>query len=170
MIRETPFVDNYGIKEIERHLHSNERWFGAAITPSGETHVADRIGVGVVAFQIDAGNNTWGNWLQVLGSSDTPADAGKLYFDGHKIEIVAAERTETYFIQFSAGATAAAGLIALTYTEFIFRPQAVAGKPAPITIQTRRASSGTKLWARCMCPSQNTATLDFYIGIHEYEF
>jgi hypothetical protein len=168
-VNEGTFTNNYGIYETERHLHSNERWYGAAVTPSGETHVADRIGVGVVAFQIDAGNNNWGSWLQVLGSSDTPADAGGLYFDGHRIQISAAERTAVYFIQFSAAETAAAGLTALTYTEFVYKPASVQGKPAPIVIQTRRAAAGTKLWARCMCPLQNTATLDFFFGVHEYE-
>jgi len=35
-------------------------------------------------------------------------------------------------------------------------------------VQTGRAPAGSKLWARCMCPGQNTGTLDFYLGIHEY--
>jgi hypothetical protein len=159
----------YRVHEIKRHLHSNERWYGVATVPNGEIHVADRIGVGINAFQIDAGNNNWGSWLQVLGSSDTPADTGNVYFDGHRIQIEAAEKTETYFVQFSAGATAAAGLAALTYTEFVYRPETVQGKPAPIVIQTRRTAVGIKLWARCLCPGQNTATLDFYFAIHEYE-
>jgi hypothetical protein len=169
MINETPLVDNYRIFETERHLHSNERWYGAAAVPVGETHIADRIGAGINPFQIDAGNSVWGSWVQVLGSNDTPADSGSLYFDGHRINIVAAERTATYFVQFSAAETAVAGVAAGTYTEFVFKPQSVQGRPAPIIIQTRRAATGTKLWSRCLCLGQNTGTLDFYFGVHEYE-
>ena len=32
----------YRVNEIEHHLHSFERWFGVAGTPSG-THAADKI-------------------------------------------------------------------------------------------------------------------------------
>ena len=74
----------YRVAEIERHLHSGARWYEKATTPSGETHVADRIGVGAGAFQIDAGNDDWGSWVQILGSSDTPAEVGKAYFDPHQ--------------------------------------------------------------------------------------
>lgn len=48
----------YRIHEAERHFHSFERWFGAAVSPDGEVHVADRIGTSVTAFQADGGNNT----------------------------------------------------------------------------------------------------------------
>jgi hypothetical protein len=159
----------YRVNEIGRHLHGYERWFGAAASPDTEVHVADRIGVGISAFQIDAGNNIWGDWVQVLGSSDTPAIAGGVKFDLHRLDIVAAERTATYFIQIADGADGATALTNNTYTEFIFTPQSVAGRPAPISIMQARQNAGTKVWARCLCPGQNTATLDFYIGLHEYE-
>ena len=169
MIGSTSNPNNYGIFEIERHLHNVESWYETAATPSGETHVADRIGNGGGAFQIDAGNDDWGTWLQILGSSDTPARTGNVYFDVHRVQIEAAERTATYFIQFTKGDSGAAGYTAGDYTEFVYRPATVQGKPAPIDIITRRCGIGSKVWARCMCPGQNTATLDFYIGIHGYE-
>jgi hypothetical protein len=162
-------IDNYRIFEIERHLHSYESWFGDAITAVSGTHEADRIGVGVNAFQIDAGNNTWGSWLQILGSSDTPARTGNLYFDLHRVQIVAAERTAEYFIQIAKGDSGAAGLSAEDYTETVFKPSTVQGKPAPIDINIRRFAAGSKVWARCMCLGQDTGTLDFYFGVHEYE-
>jgi len=34
----------YRIHETERHMHSYERWFGAAAVPNGEIHIADRVG------------------------------------------------------------------------------------------------------------------------------
>jgi hypothetical protein len=160
---------SYLIGEIERHFHHYERWFETAAAPSGETNVADGIGSGGGAFQIDAGSDDWGSWVQVLGSADTPAISGSVYYDPHKIDIATVERALPYFIQIAAGTSGAAGLSAGTYTELVFVPQSVAGRPAPIPIGFRRQAVTTKLWARCKCPGQNTATLDFYIGIHEYE-
>ena len=55
------------------------------------------------------------------------------------------------------------------YTELVFESDSVGAKASGITrVQTGRAPSGSKLWARCMCPGQNTGTIDFYLGIHEY--
>jgi hypothetical protein len=158
----------YRVAEIERHFHSAGRWFGKATTASGEDHVADRIGSNNGAFQIDAGDNAWGAWVQILGATDTPADTGKVYFDPHEIVITAAERTALYYIQIGRGASGAAALTAGTYTELAL-DLTDRGGGAIVDVQTGRAPAGSKLWARCMCPGQNTATLDFVMGLHEYE-
>ena len=161
----------YRVMEIETHLHSGERWFEDAGVPAAGTHEADRIGTvgGGGPFQIDAGNNTWGSWVQILGSDDTPADTGKTHFDLHRISIVTTERNNTYFIQIGCDTTAADSLTNGTYTEFVYEPITTKDENAPLPVQTKRATAGTKAWARCMCPGQNTATLDFYFGLHEYD-
>ena len=158
----------YKVHEIERHLHSGARWFEAAAVPNATTHMADRIGSGAGAFQIDAGNLTWGTWVQILGSSDTPIRTDWTHFDPHQFIIEAAERASTYFIQIGRGASGAAALAANTYTEFIYSAT-VQKDTGIIQVQTGRAPAGSLLWARCMCPGQNTGTLSFYYGIHEYE-
>jgi hypothetical protein len=158
----------YRVHEIERHLHSGARWYETAAIPDGEDHVADRLGSGTGAFQIDADNDDWGSWLQILGADDTPADVGKVYFDPHLLVISASERAAIYFIQFARGDSGDAGYAAGHYTELVLDLTNKAGG-AIIPVQTGRAPAGSKLWARCMCPGQNTATVDFYIGIHEYE-
>jgi len=163
----------YRENEIERHLHSAGSWFGVAAVPTA-THKADRIGPGISAFQLDAGNETWGDWVQVFGADDTPTTdrhgGASAYFDPHIILITDAEAAVPYFIQFSRGATGAAGLAAGTYTELAIGID-VANRPfsTETKVQTGRAPSGALLWARCLAVGQNTATLDFYIGIHEYE-
>lgn len=160
----------YRVTEIERHLHSGARWFEKATTPSGETHVADRIGEGNGAFRIDGGNDTWGAWVQVLGSDDTPTVVGKAYFDPHQMNVEAAERASTYFIQFARGASGDAGLVAETYTELVWESEAVGAKASGIIdVQTGRAPAGSKLWARCWSVGDDTGYLDFYLGLHEYE-
>lgn len=158
----------YRVAEIERHLHSGARWFETATAPDGEVHVADRIGSGAGAFQIDAGNLTWGSWTQILGSDDTPTVEGKTHFDPHLLVIEDNERAGTYFIQFARGDSGAAGYAAGNYTELALDMTNKAGGEI-IPVQTGRAPAGSKLWARCMCPAFDTGTMDFYIGIHEYE-
>ena len=113
----------YRVEEVEKHLHNWETWFGAALVPNGEIHVADRITNGPSEFQADAGNNTWGSWLQVIGSSDTPARSGMAKYDVHRLLITAVERTGHHFVQIAFGESGNAGLAAEEYTEFIFRPQ-----------------------------------------------
>lgn len=158
----------YRVAEIERHLHSGARWFETASVPSGETHVADSIGDGAGSFQMDAGNNLWGNWIQILGSSDTPTVSGKLYFDPHQFIVEDTERASTYFLRIARGATGAAGLAAGTYSEFVYGAT-VQKDTGIIVVQTGRAPAGSKLWAQCKCPGQNTGTINFFFGIHEYE-
>lgn len=155
--------------EIEVHLHSYERWLGAAVTPSGETHVADKIGDTTTAFRIDAGNEDWGSWTQVVGSADTPIVTGKTKFDFHRIEITASENAGVHFIQFAFGETGAAAYSNDDYAEFVFVEPVSQTLPEPIDVQNDRVDSGTKVWARLFVPGENTSTLDFYIGLHEYD-
>lgn len=155
-------------KEIERHLHSSGSWFGAAVTPSGEIHIADRLGPGVVALQIDAGNLDWGSWVQILGSGDTPARVDQLFFDPHEMVISGTEHTTTYFVQITRGDSGAAGFAAGRYTEFVYAAGTVKFTGI-LSVQTGRAPTGSKLWARCLAIGQNTSTMDFFFGLHEYE-
>lgn len=156
-------------EELERHFHNWERWFGLAAVPNGEIHVADLITDNPSPFQADGGNDTWGAWVQVLGSSDTPAMAGNTQYDLHQMDIMTVERSNaTHLIQAALGASGAAALAAGTYTDLVFRPQSVQGRAAPIPFLTRRQDTGTKAWVRVLVKGQNTGTMDFYIGCHEY--
>jgi len=154
----------YRVNEIERHLHSYERWYGVAATPSA-THKADLLGKDIASFQIDAGNDTWGAWLQLLGSADTAQK-----YDFHEISITGAERASTvHFVQFAFGATGDAAYSAGTYTTVIYRTGAAQNREAPFQLQTRRQDAGTLAWARVLAYDQDTATLNLYFGLHYYE-
>jgi len=160
----------YRTHEIERHFHSRERWLGAAVTPSGETHVADHIGTSKTAFQIDAGNDDWGAWVQVLGSEDTPVISGSLYFDPHRIIVTAVERAnQVYFVQLAQGTSGSVALSAGAYSDTVVQLTSTAPRAQPFVVQARRIAAGTKGWVRCLCVGQNTGTMSFYFGIHEYE-
>lgn len=164
---DTAVVDSlaYRVAEIEKHLHNWERWYGLAGTPAAETHRADAIAAGIAAFQMDAGNNAYGDWLQIIGSSDTAK-----IFDLHRLMIIAVERNATtHFIQVAVGATGAAALTAGTYTEIVYHPAAVTAEAIPLDIMMRRAAAGSKVWARVLASGQNTGTMDFYLGLHYYD-
>jgi len=157
------------IKEIERHFHNYEKWFGLAVTPDAELHRADNMSTYTNAnvvnpFQIDAGNDNWGAWVQILGSDDTTD-----VFDLHKIGIVDSQETNTNtFIQIASGASGAAALAAGTYTTIQYLTPTNQAAESAVSFMDRRQAAGTKVWARCLAIDTNTMTLDFYIGLHTY--
>jgi len=158
--------------EIENHHHNYEKWFGLAGTPDGETHRADRITLKPEPFQVDAGNDDFGSWLQIIGSSDTPVISTNTFFDFRELLIISHERNSTpYVLQFACGESSelAGQLTAETFTEEAMVTGAGNSETGPIIFLNRRVASGSKIWVRIWSKGQNTGTLDFYIGIHEYE-
>ncbi len=154
----------YRIAEVERHAHSHERWYGVAGTPSA-THKADQIAKDIASFQIDAGNDAYGAWVQLLGSADTTYK-----FDMHRLFITAVETAATvHFVQIAFGAAGDDAVTAGDYTEFVYRSGAAITREAPVEFQTRRHAAGTLAWARCLAYDVNTSTLNFYFGLHYYE-
>jgi hypothetical protein len=155
----------YRIGEVERHFHSYERWYGLAGTPSGETHRADQVAKDIAPFRIDAGNDAYGAWVQIVGSSDTAQK-----FDLHRLMIVDVERDgAAHFIQVACGTSGDAAVTAGAYTEVVYKPQSTNTEETPVVIQMRRQAAGTKVWARCLSYDQDTGTIDFYFGMHYYE-
>jgi hypothetical protein len=158
----------YRINEVDRHVHHYTRSFGLAAVPDAELHRADEITTDPEPFVIDAGNDDWGAWVQVFGSTDTPA--GWEYIDPGEISIVSAETANVvYFIQLAAGASGAAALSAGTYSDRVFIPQSANGRPAALLFGLRRQAAATKLWMRILCRGTNTSELGVYIDLHGYE-
>ena len=156
-------------EEIERHLHNWERWFGMAAASDGEVHVADSILTSKVPFVVDAGNDTWGAWVQILGSDDTPAIAGNTLFDAHRLNFVTHEtNNSTQVVQVAAGASGAAALSDGSYSEFPVRTGGGNTFIGPIDVLMRRREVGEKVWIRNWAHGVNTSTLSFFFGIHEY--
>ena len=161
---------SYKVHEIESHIHNWERWFGQAVTPNAEIKVADTLLSGAVTpFQIDAGNNDWGSWVCILGSSDTPTNYAGTYtkYDVHSIQVSGNERNAPYLIMFAFGVSGEQALTDRTFTAKVLDFDGINAETSFIAY-IRRQDAGTKMWARCKCPGQNTGTLDFWIGIHEY--
>jgi hypothetical protein len=152
--------------EIEHHLHGNECWLGDAAAPEAGVNEADRYSL--TSFQVDSGNNDWGTAVCILGTSDTPCKPGKTKFDLHKILITATERTsEPYCIRWAWGATEADAIAAGNSSETMIYPTATI-RSVPVEIQGERIPTGSKVWMNCKC-ANNTGTINFFIGIHEYD-
>ena len=160
----------YHVEELDRHHHNYERWMAAAAVPVGETHIADSISDNQTAFQADGGNDTWGAWVQILGSDDTPVRTAQEKFDLQRLLVVDHEHnTNCYLVQIGFGASGAAALAAGTYTEITLVTGAGSTEVGPIDMISRRQDKETKAWARVWAVGKNTGTLDFLVGIHEYE-
>lgn len=161
----------YRAHEIERHLHGREKWFGVAVTPSGETHVADRMATSNAAFAVVSGNDVFGSWVQIMGSSDTPVTAGSVKFDAHRYLVTTTDSTATFIIQIVSGESAgiAAKLSAEEFTEVPYIAPTNSNDAGINDVMSARVLTGEKVWARCRCIGQTTKTINFYFGIHEYE-
>ena len=159
------------IYEVKKHIHGNEKLLGVAAAPAGETHVADRVGTSIGPFALLSGNDAYGNWVQVLGSSDTPIEAGKTRIDAHRILVTTTDSTEAFVVQFVVGGSAGIGALiaAEDFTEFAYI-SATNNADAGITdIISKRISTGTKVWARSICIGQDAKTINIYVGVHEYD-
>jgi len=158
--------------EIEHHLHNSERWFGIAAVPTATDWADDTLG----AFQAISGNGVYGadadDEAEILGTADTPAQTGKLKFDVHRILVVDTSVGTIYKVRFVWGTgTMADAITAGQYSEAMYlidaaNPQQSGGSPVDIIMP--RLDVGTKVWLQCRNATDN-ATIDFFVGIHEYD-
>jgi len=158
------------VYEIDHHIHNMEKWVGLAAVPALETHRADLMNGSIQPFQLIAGNNDFGAWVQILGSDDTPIIAGMTKADGHRFMVTSTNSTSPYIIQAVPGESAdiAAKISAKQFTMFPYVAATNQNDSGISDILSGRIDSGTKAWWRVACVGQNATTLDFYLGIHEY--
>ena len=150
----------------EEHVHNRERWFGKSADQSGNDWATE---AGLTVFQAASGDGDFGSEIKILGSDDTPAIAGKSYFDFHRIFVVASSATSAYIVRFIYGTgTAADAEAAGQYTDIEYMKESAAGRGAPADLRMPYLASGTKVWAKVK-NATNGATLDFNFGLHEYD-
>ena len=163
-------------REVAYHFHNVERWFGEAVTPVGEKHRADLVSeytnLNVInPFQVDAGNDNWGAWVQIIGSEDTPEKTGSIKFDFHEVQFVASGATNApSFLMLAWGRTGNGAYAAGNYTIVPYLTPTNQAAESPADFMCPRIAVGTKVSARCLAMGENTMTLDFFAGIHEYPF
>ncbi len=158
---------SYGIDVIETHIHARERWFGLAAVPDGESHRADLDSM--TPFQINGGNDTWGAWVQIIGTEDTPTVPGLVSFDPRQLLITEVQTGKIKTrIQFAFGDDTANNALSIgSYTEEMMVPEKTT-KESPFDIHFPRLDAGTKVWSRVWGSDQASHTFDFFLGFHQY--
>jgi hypothetical protein len=161
----------YRIAEIEAHFHNQEKWFGAAASASGETHVADVMGGTIDPFAIVSGASDFGNWVQILGSADTPVVVGNAFFDAHRFLVTTTDSTEPFILQIASGESAglAAKIAAMDYTSAMYIAATNSNDSGVEEIMSSRVPVGEKVWVRVACVGVSTKTINAYFGVHEYD-
>jgi len=153
------------VYETTHHFHTSERWLGVAGAPN-ETNAADP--ASFTAFRLDSGNNDWGTAVPIIGSGDTPFIDGHISFDMHRILFVDVERASLYRIRFAWGNSYAEGIALENYTEIVLLRSATGAIAVPpINVRMPILKVGSKVFGNCKNAGA-TATIDFFIGIHEY--
>ena len=161
--------DDEYIKVTEHHLHSRERWLGARAGWDGTDEVNAASNDSLSDFRLDAGNDTWGTALCIVGSADTPVRAGEVSFDFHRLMVSSTERTAKYRLRIAWGSSYAAAITAGNFSETEFISASNQIDSGPIIKQMPRLAAGTKVFAAVWCVGQDTGWIDFTVGLHEYE-
>lgn len=154
--------------EIEHHLHNRERWFGKSADQSGNNWGTQ---ASLTPYRAISGNNDFGqdggDYAKVIGTDDTPAITGMAIFDAHRILITASSKSTDWILRIIYGASTMVAEEALGNYSDVMVQEARKGAPIDI-IMPRCACVTRKLWVRAKNVTDN-ATIDFFIGIHEYE-
>ena len=154
------------VTEIEKHFHNRERWFGKLAVQTA-TDWGEQAGLtpyraisGLGVFGADANDEA-----QVLGADDSPAIVGMTKYDAHRIEVQAASNANPFVLRLIYGdGTMADAEAAGDYTDVMVME---ARKGSPVDVLMPRRDVCCKLWARAKNAADN-ATIDFFIGLHEY--
>ncbi|HUT58994.1 MAG TPA: hypothetical protein VNA25_14190 [Phycisphaerae bacterium] len=159
IIREVEFV--------EQHVHNRERWFGKSADQSGNDWALES---GLTVYRAISGNGVFGadanDEAKLLGSADTPFRTGMVKYDAHRLMVSAVSNANDCVLRLIWGTgTMAAAETALQYSDLMITD---AKKGGPIPVIMRRIAVGTLLWARLKNGTDN-ATIDFFLGIHEYD-
>ena len=162
----------YRVHEIEKHFHNREIWFGEHGTRNGEVDCGARNVM--TPFQVDAGNDTYGGTpLCVIGTGDVPISAGYVKLDLHHIVVVDVEATadlELHKVQIIWGSGTVVAAISADQVSDVapFIPLRGAAFSVMNVMMPRITIGTDKVWVRHWVDGTDTATMDFFIGFHEY--
>lgn len=166
----------YRVHEMERHVHSRERWFGKLAIQTATDWADNNIATPFITI---SGNNTYGvdpnDEAQIVGTADTPVittPIASVKYDLHRIFITATNSTTPWKLQFIYGTgTMADAITAGQYSTTMVKVDAAVGATPSVAheIQMPRLACGSdKVWCRGW-NATNDATISFFVGWHEYE-
>ncbi len=169
----------YEVNEIERHIHSRERWFGISADQSGNDWALNTL----TPFVAISGANEYGtdhaggagavDEAFVIGTDDMPAISGMVKYDVHRILILDVDHSTVYKLRIVYGSVdRATSVSAGLYSEITVlfdaaNPTVSAG--SAIELQMPRLTSGTDMvWIEVWNATDNSE-VDCLVGVHEYE-
>jgi len=152
----------------EEHVHNRERWFGKSGDQSGNDWA---VPAGLTFFRAISGSADFGGDANdealVLGTADTPAISGKTTFDLHRIMVEASSVATPWVLRVIYGSGTFSAMEALGQYSDVMITEAKKGGPVELIMP--RATCGTdKVWVRAKNATDN-ATIDFFVGSHEYD-
>lgn len=159
----------YRVHEIEKHLHSRGRYWGALAVPDETNAIEANVNR---PFAATSGNNTWGAAIPICGTDDVPVVAGLVKFDAHRLLITDLDDDTTpWRVRFIYGTgTSADAIAAGQWSEEMITTNVVPGNRAggtPLDFQMPRVDVGTKVWAQAWNDT-NGEVLSFFWGAHGY--
>lgn len=164
------------IDEVRTHHHALEKWFGLAATPNLPSHAGDEFDGSVQPYSLVSGDSAFGDWVQLLGPADTPLEFDKTQYDFHRILVTTTDSTNPFGIQFVAAINFSDIPTLLTnklYTVVPYVSQSLNNDSGITEAKGKLTPSGigpdVKLWARTACLNSNAKTINFFLGIHEYD-
>ena len=159
---------------VEEHFHNVEYWFGSDVTYDGAvspTSAGSR--ASMIPYTITSGNDDYGDWVPLLGSTDTPIKTGYTQYDAHRISLVGVEtRQVTHRLQFVCGDTASdadACVVISDVSELIITPYDIKAQDRISHLIDTRSTAGDPFWCRSWVAGMNGDNLQLFLGIHEYE-
>lgn len=163
------------VVEVEKHLHTGERWFGstAGDTPALLTSITPFVIVS------GAASNQYGAAKEIMDGSESlsyPFAATK--FDPHKILIVTnTSDGKLWKFQFANSnwngeshefASMDEAIAANNFSEGIVKIDTFKSNSVAVIFQTGRANVGSKLWARVKNDEASNSSISILIGLHGY--
>lgn len=163
-------TDRALLEKIDEEGHTPEEFCGAHASPVFPTTASDP-GT-MTPFVLTGGNDTWGDWLHMIGSTDLPIRTGKADYDIHEVLVSSVSTASTGRIQLGWDLTTSTALITNeTYTSIMFQPSGVGANVSagPIGMRMPDIAVGTLLFGRCWIDGENGATVSVFLGNHEFD-
>jgi len=159
----------YRVHEVEKHLHSRGRYWGAVAVPDETNAIEANVNR---PFTATSGNNTWGTAIPICGTDDVPVPSGLVKFDAHRLLVTDLDDDTTpWRIRFIYGTgTSGAAITAEQWSEEMITTNTVPGNRAggvPLDFQMPRRDVGDKLWCQ-VWNDTNGEILSFFWGAHGY--
>lgn len=169
------WVDNVRsqINEVQGHLLNRERWLGKRAVPTATLWGSPD---SITPFRAISGANTYGTDVddeaKVVGTGDLPLQIDRRKFDLHRLLITGVSSNTHYKLRIICGSGTMLEAIGLgEYSEIAVKfdaanPTQSAGSPIDF-FDVGCDSGADKVWIQAWNATDN-ATIDFLVGLHEY--